>query len=69
MPTYRESKRLTHMKIIQLALLMPKVTLEIMQKVDGVINTLVMMCPLLRFLRAPIIAQHLLNFKFVVAFF
>ena len=55
--TYRESKRLTHMKIIQSALLLPKVTLEIMQKVAGVINTLVLMCPLLRFLRAPIIAQ------------
>lgn len=55
--SYNASKRLTHMKILQSALFMPKVTLEMMQKVSGVINTFVLMCPLLRFLRAPIIAQ------------
>ncbi len=45
------------MKIIQSALLMPKVTLEIIQKVAGIINILVLMCLLLRFLCTSIIAQ------------
>lgn len=54
---YSEHKRLSHMKIIESALCAPLVTLQLMQKVAGVINTLTIMCPLLRFLRAPVIAQ------------
>ena len=55
--SYKETKRLTHMKILSSILQSPMVTLEQMQKVMGVINTLVIMCPTLRFLRAPIVDQ------------
>lgn len=55
--SYKEIKRVTHMKILNSTLLSPKVTLEQMQKVMGVINTLVIMCPTFRFLRAPLVAQ------------
>lgn len=54
---YADNKRLTHMKIIEQAIRAPVVTKEMLQKVSGVINCLVLMCPALKFLRAPIIRQ------------
>ena len=55
--TYADKKRLTHMKMIQVTVRSPRVTLEMLQKVIGVINTLVIMCPPLRFLRSPLLQQ------------
>ena len=55
--TYNDQKRLTHMKIIQDVIISPSVTLEQFQKVAGVINTLVLLCPQLKYFRTPIIEQ------------
>lgn len=54
---YSARKRLTHMKMLQDTLRGPTVTLNQMQKVAGVVNTLTLLCPPLKFLRAPIIQQ------------
>ena len=54
---YTSRKRLTHMKVIQNAIRAPNVTLNTLQKVAGVINTLVLLCPSLRFLRTSLINQ------------
>ena len=55
--SYTSSKRLTHMKVIQKAIRSSTVDLNTLQKVAGVINTLVLLCPSLRFLRTPLINQ------------
>ena len=55
--SYSNKKRLAHMKILQTALFAPLVTNELLMKVMGVINTLVIMCPALRFLRSQLIIQ------------
>ena len=53
--TYNNDKRLRHMAILQSALTAPMVSLDLLQKVMGVVNTLMLLCPLLRFLRAPFV--------------
>lgn len=55
--TYNERKRLTHMKVLQDVLNSPSVTLNQFQKVAGVINTLVLLCPPLKYFRTPLIEQ------------
>ena len=56
---YNESKRLTHMKIIQDTIRMVNVSLKQLQKVGGVVNTLALLCPPLKFLRGPLAEQTL----------
>ena len=62
---YSEGKRLTHMKILQDALRVPLITKEMCHKVAGVVNTLMQLCPPLRYLRAPLISQlkHLYDYS------
>ncbi len=57
--TYNEHKRLTHMKIIQDIHIInsPSVTLNQFLKVANVINTLVLLCPQLKYFCTPIIEQ------------
>ena len=52
---YNEDKRIKHMKIFNQAISSPKVTATQLFQVCGVLNTLVLMCPLLRFFRDPIL--------------
>ena len=57
--SYSEFKRLTHMKMIQDTIKSVHVSLKHLQKVAGVINTLVLLCPPLKFLRGPLTEQVL----------
>ncbi len=53
--SYSESKRLTHMKINQDTIKSIHVSLKQLQKVAGFIDTLVLLCPPLKFLRGPLL--------------
>ncbi len=57
--SYSESKRLRHMKIIQDTIKSIHISLKQLQKVAGVLNTLVLLCPPLKFLKGPLTEQVL----------